>query len=331
MYGCCGCSCLQAAATLAGMAVVAPATAFVTSASGFVGTELIRVLVARGHQVIGLTGSLDGAARVRHAGGTAVIGSLLEPGQWQDEAAADWVFHVPPHPREGMRVPWMRAASMSRARVSMDAHLLDAVSAGTTQRIVYVADTRWYGATGARPITEDEPPRPSHEGRCFVKAFTRVDGYIAAGLPIVTALPGWVYGNGSWFRERVIEPVMAGRHVLQYGRAQRWVSPIHIHDCVRAIVHLAEHGEIGGRYFLVNAHPIRVEQFALDFARLANRPLHLWRVPGVASRFIAGALPSGSLNADAVFSNIRLRGSGFHYLYPTLEKGLEQVLGVINE
>ena len=26
-----------------------------------------------------------------------VMGDLLEPGQWQDEAAADWVFHLPPH------------------------------------------------------------------------------------------------------------------------------------------------------------------------------------------------------------------------------------------
>src|SRR4051812_13619508 len=166
------------------MAVVPPSTAFVTSASGFIGTELTKVLAGRGHHVIGLTGSLDGAARVRDAGGTAVIGSLLDSGQWQDEAAADWVFHVPPHPRDGARLPWMRAAAMCRARVSMDAHLLDAVSAGNTQRIVYVADTSWYGATGVRPITEDEPPRPSYEGRCLAPAFNRVEGYVAAGLPI---------------------------------------------------------------------------------------------------------------------------------------------------
>ena len=33
---------------------------------------------------------------------------------------------------------------------SMDAHLLDAVAAGSTRRIVYVADTSCYGATGMR-------------------------------------------------------------------------------------------------------------------------------------------------------------------------------------
>ena len=306
------------------------ATTFITGAAGFIGTELIKVLKARGHDVYGLTWSLDAAQRVRNAGATAVMGNILEPGQWQDEAAADWVFHLPPHPRERARVTFTRAASISRARVSMDAHLLDAVAAGETQRIVYVADTSCYGATGPRPITEDERPQPSEWGRCLAPAFNRLDGYITAGLPIVTAFPGWVYGNASWFRERVIEPVMAGRPVLQFGKPGPWVSPIHIHDCARALVHLAERGEVGGRYFLVNTDPIRVDAFADTFARLANRPLRVWRVPAAARRFVDGPM-SDALKADAVFSNVRLRGLGFRFRYPTLELGLEQVLGALHD
>jgi NAD dependent epimerase/dehydratase family enzyme len=140
-----------------------------------------------------------------------------------------------------------------------------------------------------------------------------------------------VYGNASWFRERVIEPVMAGRPVLHFGKTGPWVSPIHIHDSARALVHLAERGEVGGRYFLVNNEPIRMDAFAETFARLANRPLRLWHVPAAASRFAVGPLLADSLKADAVFSNVRLRGLGFHFRYPTLEQGLEQVLGALHE
>jgi uncharacterized protein len=312
------------------MAVAAKATAFVTGAAGFIGTELVRVLKAGGHQVFGLTWSLDAARRVRDAGATVVMGDLLEPGQWQDEAGADWVFHVPPHPREGSPLTGARATEISRRRVLMDRHLLDAASTSATARIVYVADTSCYGATGPRPITEDDPPRPSAWGRCLAPAFDRLDGYIAAGLPIVTALPGWAYGDGSWFRERVIDPVIAGRPVLQFGRNAPWVSPIHIHDCARALVHLAERGEVGGRYFLVNTDPIRMDEFAGTFARLANRHLRVWRVPAMAGRLVFGPLLADSLNADAVFSNARLRGSGFRFMYSTLEQGLEQVVGALD-
>ncbi len=308
-----------------------PATTFITGAEGFIGTELIKALKARRHEVFGLTWSLDAAQRVRNAGATPVMGNVLEPGQWQDEAAADWVFHLPPHPREGAWSKRTRAGSISRGRLVMDAHLLDALAAGATQRIVYVADTSYYGATGPRPITEDEPPQPSAWGRCLVPAFNRLEGYIAAGLPIVTAFPGWIYGNASWFRDRVIEPVMAGRHVVQFGKTGPWVSPIHVHDCARALVHLAERGEVGGRYFLVNNDPIRMDEFAETFARLANRPLRLWRMPVAASRLVVAPVLSDSLRADAVFSNVRLRGLGFRFQYPTLEQGLQQVLGALHE
>src|SRR5262249_22143420 len=75
------------------MAVTTGATTFVTGATGFIGTELVRVLIAAGHRVFGLVRSAEGAERVRRAGAVAVMGDLLRPGRWQDEAAADWVFH----------------------------------------------------------------------------------------------------------------------------------------------------------------------------------------------------------------------------------------------
>ena len=189
----------------------------------------------------------------------------------------------------------------------------------------------FYGATGPRPITEDERPQPSAWGRCLAPALDRLDGYLAAGLPIVTAFPGWVYGNASWFRTRVIEPVKAGRRVLQFGKDGPWVSPIHVHDCARALVHLAKHGENGGRYFLVNRDPVRMSEFAETFADLGNHGLRVWRVPPAATRLIAGPVLADYLQTDAVFSNIRLRGIGFSFRYPTLAEGLQQVLEVLHE
>jgi uncharacterized protein len=156
-------------------------------------------------------------------------------------------------------------------------------------------------------------------------ALGRLDGYVIAGLPIVTALPGCVYGNGSWFRERVVDPIMAGRRVLQFGRAGPWVSPIHVHDCARALVHLAERGDVGSRYFLTNNEPIRMHEFAQAFARLANRPLRVWRIPASAAGFFAGRSLADYVQGNLAFSNIRLRGIGFRFRYSTLEQGIEQV------
>jgi len=307
------------------------ATAFVTGAGGFIGTEVIKILIARGHQVFGLTRSVEAANRVRRTGAVPVMGDLLNPGRWLDEAAAEWVFHLPPHPVRGPRVTRTAAGRIARERVTMDAHLLDVLAGSATRRIVYVADTNCYGALGSRAITEDEPAHPSAWGRCLTPALDRLDGYLAAGLPIVTALPGWVYGNGSWFRDHVIEPVMAGRRVLQFGHNGPLVSPIHVHDCARALIHLAEHGESGRRYFVVNSDPVRLHELSATFARLAGRSLRVRRIPATATRLVAGPVLAHDIQTDAVFANIRLRGIGFHFRYPTLEHGLQHVVGALDE
>src|SRR5437764_4323930 len=112
------------------MTADAKATTFVTAPDGFIGTELVKVLTTHGHQVLGLTPSAEAARRVRRAGAVPVMGDLLEPGQWQDEAAADWGFHLPSDAPAGGRVTRRRAASIASRRVLMDAHLFDAVAAG---------------------------------------------------------------------------------------------------------------------------------------------------------------------------------------------------------
>jgi nucleoside-diphosphate-sugar epimerase len=305
-------------------------TAVVTGAAGFLGTALLRVLVSRGHEVYGLAPSAQAAQHVRRIGAAPIMGDLLEQGQWQDVAAAEWVFHVAPLLTCRRRVTRKAGASMARTRVLMDAHLLDSLASGATRRIVYVADARAYGATGPRAITEDEPPRDSARGRCLAPALDRLDGYIASGLPIVTALPAWVYGNGSWFRERVIDPVMHGRPVLQIGAIAPWVSPIHVDDCARALVHLAEHGKVASRYFLVDSDPIRLNEFAATFSRLANRPLRVRRLPGFAARLVVGPVLADDFRTDGVFSNVRLRGIGFRFVYPTLEEGVQQIVGTLD-
>ncbi len=312
------------------MTSVTVQTALVTGADGFIGRALVRVLARQGHRVLALAGTAAAVERVRSIGAVPVLGDLSNPGPWQDEAGADWVFHVPPYPERGKYLGQTRLGSVMRRRLAIDALLLDTVAATATQRIVYVGDACCYGPTGDRPLTEDVPPRPSVAGRCLGPALDRLDGYIIAGLPIVTALTGLVYGDGSWFRERVIDPMTTGRRVIRFGRADHWVSPIHVDDCARALVHLAVHGHVGSRYFVVNSTPAGMHDFATVFARLTNRPLREWPLPAGAARWLTGPILAGYLTRAALFSNIRLRATGFRFQHPTLADGVHQIVEALD-
>jgi hypothetical protein len=71
--------------------------------------------------------------------------------------------------------------------------------------------------------------------------------------------------------------------------------------------------------------------FAGTFARLANRPLRFRRLPAVATRPVVGPVLADYPRESAVFSNIPLRGGGIRFRYPTLELGLQQVIGALYE
>jgi NAD dependent epimerase/dehydratase family enzyme len=45
---------------------------------------------------------------------------------------------------------------------------------------------------------------------------------------------------------------------------------------------------------------------------------------------VIGSALADYLQSDAVFSNIRLRGTGFRFRYPTLDQGLQQIVGALH-
>jgi nucleoside-diphosphate-sugar epimerase len=68
---------------------------FVTGATGFIGTPVVRELIAAGHQVIGLCRSDDKAAALAATGAKVYRGSIADPGSLKEGASrSDGVIHL---------------------------------------------------------------------------------------------------------------------------------------------------------------------------------------------------------------------------------------------
>lgn len=301
-------------------------TAFVCGGTGFIGRGVVRELVSAGHRVRVPARRESSAVRARAAGAEPVEGDMLVAGAWQDAARdADWVVHLAQPRTFGGRVTAARARRYRDERIAMDRLLLDSLRPGRTRRVVYVAGTSYYGDLGTEPRDERATPNPRGWGPYVAPAVEALGRDLARGLPIVTAFPGYVYGDGSWFREYVLTPLRRGERIHTVAGRSHLASPVHVDDCARALVHLLSHGEVGARYFVVDDRPVPWSVFYETAARAVGREMRVRKVPVPLFRLFAGSVVADTLLGDAALSNARLRATGFDLRFPTIDEGLPDV------
>ncbi len=299
------------------------ASMFVTGGSGFIGREFVRCAIAGGHHVSVLTRSQASASRIVAAGAQPVIGDLGEPGPWQDVASSvQAIVHLAQPDTYGARVSAARAKAYRAGRLRMDALLLGCLKPEIVQRILFIAGTSYYGNQGTSLRDEDTTPNPKGWGPFIAPAIEALKEYSARGLPIVEVFPGIVYGPGSWFAEYILEPLHAGKRITGLSGRSRMVSPVHVEDCARALLHLLDVGEVGRRYFVVDDRPIPVKVLSELAARTLLVPLRIRAVPLWLCRLLLGPVVTESLTSDACLSNARLRKTGFSFTYATVDEGV---------
>ena len=129
----------------------------------------------------------------------------------------------------------------------------------------------------------------------WVRQSKSLPSYVAKGLPIVTAFPGWVYGPGSWFAEYVLEPLQTGKPVYGLGGRSRYTSVVHVEDCARALLHLIDRGRTGSRYFIVDDSPVPSEQLAELAADILGVIGHDRKLPFFLLKLLVGQVVAESL------------------------------------
>ena len=241
-------------------------------------------------------------------------------------AGAEAVVHLAQPETYGARVTAARARHFREQRLAMDDLLLRAAADGNVKRLLYIAGTSYYGDQGTELRDETATPNPKGWGPYIAPAIDRVRDFAARGLPLIEVFPGWVYGPGSWFAEYNLVPLRSGKPVTRISGRSRIVSTVHVNDVARAIVHLIEVGQVGGRYFAVDDEPgpsIRLTELA---AQALGVRLKVRAVPQLLCRLFLGPIVTESLTCDARLSNAHLKETGFAFDFPTTRAGVPDVV-----
>jgi len=243
--------------------------AFVTGASGFVGSRLAARLVRDGWSVRALVHStpFEAADGIETVAGDVRDGALLAAAM----KGADVLFHL--------------ASALGAARLGEEGFrainaggtraALEAARAAGVRRVVHFSSAGVLGhVAGGRAAAEDHPldPRDAYdrtklEGERIALEFAR------AGADIVVVRPGWVYGPGDRRTLKLFRSV-AKRRVPVVGRGRTLQTPVHVEDLVEGTLRARERGRTGEIYHLAGAEVLTVREIVAAAAEAAGvRPL----------------------------------------------------------
>jgi dihydroflavonol-4-reductase len=173
---------------------------FVTGGAGFLGSTVVRRLVARGDEVIALARSEQAATTLTRLGAVPVRGDITDARQLdQFLNDVDVLFHAAGAYRIGIKES--EHEEMFKVNVDGTTIVLDAAITAGVKRIVYVSTVGVFGNTHGKVVDEtyERPDRDflSYYDATKYMAHRVAVGRQAAGAPVVIVQPGAIYGPGD--------------------------------------------------------------------------------------------------------------------------------------
>jgi dihydroflavonol-4-reductase len=273
--------------------------AFVTGATGFVGSHVATVLAEQGADLRLLVRSGSDPKNIQGLNADRVVGDLCEP-ESIDRAMAgcDIVFHVAADYRLWVRDP----AQMYRANVEGTRTILQAARKNGVRRVVYTSSVATMGFTVKNnPVDESSPVSLENMiGHYKRSKYMAEEVAIAAGhdgIDVVVVNPSTPVG------EQDIKPTPTGRIVVDFLKKKfpayvdTGLNMVDVRECARGHVAALEKGRSGERYIL-GGENLTLKQILDKLAAITGLPSPRVRLP------YAVALASGVV--DTVVTGVVL-------------------------
>jgi 2-alkyl-3-oxoalkanoate reductase len=316
---------------------------FVAGATGVLGRALVPQLVARGHEVVGMTRSASKQDLVRSLGARPVVTDALDAdavAQAVASAEPEVIVHQltalsgPMSVRDARHPDRSFAATMTnRLRTEGTDHLLAAGRAVGARRFVAQGFAAFrFAHTGGPVQTEADPldPNPPAPLRTAQEGYLYLEGAVTTiewGQGLVLRYGGF-YGPATAISsapDAVMATLIRKRRFPIIGGGGVF-SHVHIEDAAAATAIAVDHGE-PGVYNIVDDDPAPVREWlpVLASALDAKPPR---RIPRWLGRLLAGEASAVVMTDARGASNAKAkRELGWQLRYPSWRQGFAHGLG----
>src|SRR6266481_6085861 len=272
--------------------------AFLTGATGFVGSHVARALVAQGADLRLLVRSGSDLRNIRELQAERVVGDLRDAASLKKAVAGcEVVFHVAADYRLWVRDP----AQMYRSNVEGTKAILQAARESKVRRVVYTSSVATMGFnSNGRLASEDSPVSlaemigPYKRSKFMAEEIAIQAG--KSGMDVVVVNPTTPVG------ERDIKPTPTGRIVVDFLKKKfpayvdTGLNLVDVRECAQGHVTALEKGRRGERYIL-GGQNLTLKQILDKLGVITGLPSPKVKVPyfmalatGVVDEMITGRL-----------------------------------------
>lgn len=244
-------------------------TVFVTGASGFIGSALVRRLLKDGVGVRALCRDVRKGDSLREIGAELIVGDVqLSDSLRRGAAGCEVIYSV---------AAAMGGTGAQQYNVSVQGtrNLLQVAHELTVSRYVHVSSIAAYGSGVTGEIDESQPLKPSR--RDFYEQSKAISEQALwkfaekTALPVTVIRPGMVYGPGSGFWTKTLSDVFSRIPIPIIGESRGTAHPIYIDDVVDLMITQAAHPKAIGQAFNCAADPAPTwTEFVGYYARMAG-------------------------------------------------------------
>jgi dihydroflavonol-4-reductase len=292
----------------------------VTGSSGFIGSHLCRVLLAKGYATRALIRPTSSLALIENLGLDLAIGDLMDPFSLENAMHdIEIVIHC------GAEVGgWQDRESMVASHITGTENVLRAAVRSGVRRLLYTSSVAALGVPdhpppGEGPVPIDESHPWNYDPDVWPYGYAKhcaeelVRQACTEGLEALILNPAAVIGPGD-------KNLVASAIVYHMGRGRRPPIPpgglnvVHIDDVAAGYLSAIKHGRSGERYIL-GGENITFEDFLQEIARVIGaRPLHL-RLPAWVFSSLAGLIDQLQpiFNLPVRGHMLRMAGRYFYY------------------
>ena len=222
---------------------------FVTGATGFIGGEIVKQLVGRGHKVVALVRSPARAAMLKALGVEIHAGDITDRETLKTPmTGVDGVFHVAAWYKVGVNEPLAEHINVDGTRnVLTMMRTLEIPRGVYTSTVAVFSDTR--GAVPDETYRYDGDHLSQYDATKWSAHYHVALPQMQAGLPLTIVMPGVVYGPGdtSGMHTALVDLLRSRLPMTPATTAFCWA---HLEDTARGHIQAMEAGKPGETYII---------------------------------------------------------------------------------